>query len=328
MALASSTFSIDFSGLPNTNPYTNANITNVNGTAQIAGGIFRPNTLAGNTTPQRFVYNGETSGDNWRVSMRLGASGNYNANGVGFIDPATGNGYGVQLTWNSHVNINRYDGNTIVAISAGAIEINPEGLSDDAIIHLDFNRATGALLVLYEDPNATVPVTTPTATECDATDTTYAATLKPAMIFLCEDQSAGAFVIDQWGADAGGGGGGGTATKLGIASQPGNTVVGEQMSSLVISALTDDDEVDASFIGNATVAIQTGTGTLTGTLTRPFVSGYALFGDLAVNTLNTGLVLRASSDGLTSIDTAPFDIIAGGGSGGSGGRSPIGSLIV
>lgn len=121
--------------------------------------------------------------------------------------------------------------------------------------------------------------------------------------------------------------GGGTANHLAITSQPGNTVVGQTMANLVVQAATATNEVDTSFVGNVTVSIQTGSGVLLGTLTRTAVAGVATFNDLAINTLNTGLILRATSSGLTLADSTAFNIVAGSG-GGGGGRNPVSSLIV
>lgn len=198
MALASQTFAIDFSVLGDANPYTNALITNLNGSAQIASGVFRPNTL--NSIPQRFIYSGAVSGDTMRVSARVAAGGNYNEWGIGFIN-ASGNGYWVRYTWANTFSIYRIDGDTPTLISDQE-DATAGGLSVDALFHLDITLSTGYIEASYEDPNGTPAVNTPTTFGVFCTDTTYGAGagLKPAMIFDNED---GSFLLKAWGADAG-----------------------------------------------------------------------------------------------------------------------------
>src|SRR5213075_1168238 len=64
---------------------------------------------------------------------------------------------------------------------------------------------------------------------------------------------------------------------------------------------------------NVTVALgnNPGSGTLSGTLTRPAVGGAASFGNLSIDKVGTGYTLVASSAGLTSATSAAFDITAG-----------------
>jgi hypothetical protein len=116
------------------------------------------------------------------------------------------------------------------------------------------------------------------------------------------------------------------ATKVAFNVQPANAVVGATMASVVVHALDDSDVLDTTFTGNVTIALQTGSGTLAGTLTVAAVAGVATFSTLSINTLNTGAVLRATSSGLTLADSSTFNITAG--SGGVGGGSLIGSRLV
>jgi hypothetical protein len=118
---------------------------------------------------------------------------------------------------------------------------------------------------------------------------------------------------------------GGAATKVVFNVQPANTVVGATMAGVVVHALDGSDVLDTSFTGNVTIALQTGSGTLAGTLTVAAVAGVATFDDLSCNTLNTGAVLRATSSGLTLADSSTFNFTAGGG---VGGGSLVGSLFV
>lgn len=111
---------------------------------------------------------------------------------------------------------------------------------------------------------------------------------------------------------------GNPATKVVFTTQPANTVVGETMSAVVVEAKDDGDVTDTDFTDNITLALQTGSGTLAGTLVKAAVAGVATFDDLSINTLNTGAVLRATASGLTLADSSSFNITAGGGSGARG----------
>lgn len=119
------------------------------------------------------------------------------------------------------------------------------------------------------------------------------------------------------------------ATKLLFSAQPGNTVVGQTMSAVQVAAVDDDNELDTSFDGNVTIALQTGDGTQLGTLTKAAVGGLATFDDLSNRTLNEGAVLRATADGLTAADSNEFDITAGGSGGTTGmpSSSRLGGLL-
>lgn len=63
-----------------------------------------------------------------------------------------------------------------------------------------------------------------------------------------------------------------------------------------------------------TVAIKTGTGdataTLSGTVTRTTASGVAAFNDLSINRADTDYQLTATATGMTAVDSAAFDITA------------------
>lgn len=104
------------------------------------------------------------------------------------------------------------------------------------------------------------------------------------------------------------------ATKLTITGQPANTVVGATMAGVIVEAQSAGNVTDTAYTSNIVIALQTGSGTLAGTLTKAAVAGVANFNDLSINTLNTGAVLRATSSGLTLADSSTFNITAGGGS--------------
>jgi hypothetical protein len=72
------------------------------------------------------------------------------------------------------------------------------------------------------------------------------------------------------------------------------------------------NHTNTSFNGPVTLTIKSGTGTagalLTGTATVNAVNGVASFSGLAISKAGAGYRLRASSSGLSSVDTAVFDI--------------------
>lgn len=117
------------------------------------------------------------------------------------------------------------------------------------------------------------------------------------------------------------------ATKLMFTTQPANTVVGSVMANVVVAAVDGDDNLDTSFTGDITLALQTGSGALFGTLTKAAVNGVATFNDLGNNTLNTGAVLRATSVGLTLVDSNSFNFTLNPSGSGAGG-SLIGSVLI
>lgn len=122
-------------------------------------------------------------------------------------------------------------------------------------------------------------------------------------------------------ADSGGGGDPDpeiTATKVVFGSQPGNVVVGQTFGAFTVRAVDDEDALDDDFTGDVTIALQTGDGSLGGTLTQAAVAGIATFDDVYINTLNTDAVIRATSDGLTAADSDVFDVTAGGEGGAAG----------
>jgi hypothetical protein len=107
------------------------------------------------------------------------------------------------------------------------------------------------------------------------------------------------------------------ATNLQFVAQPLDTTAGQTMAPFTVAARDGANVTDTSFTGNVTIALQVGTGTLAGTLTRAAVAGVATFNDISLSVLNADAVIRATSSGLTQIDSSPFDITAGGAGGGS-----------
>jgi autotransporter-associated beta strand protein len=98
------------------------------------------------------------------------------------------------------------------------------------------------------------------------------------------------------------------ATQLGIPSF-GNIVVGSTFS-ITVDAIDPYGNVDPTFNGNVTVALAANPGkaTLGGTLTVNASYGEATFTDLTLDMLGSGYTLTATSSGLTSATSAPFDV--------------------
>ena len=113
-----------------------------------------------------------------------------------------------------------------------------------------------------------------------------------------------------------------TATALEFTGQPNNALINDDITGTSYSTSGPPlkvELVDAS--GNivdssapVTIALVNppgGTATLGGTTTEDAVDGVATFSDLTVANSNNGYTLTASSPGLTSADSTPFDISDG-----------------
>lgn len=101
----------------------------------------------------------------------------------------------------------------------------------------------------------------------------------------------------------------GETSELVIADQPVDTTVDADIPSISVE-VQQEGVVDTSFTGNVTVALQAGTGTLSGTLTVAAVAGVATFDDLSIDTIGTGKVLRFTASGMDPIDSNAFAIVA------------------
>jgi hypothetical protein len=103
------------------------------------------------------------------------------------------------------------------------------------------------------------------------------------------------------------------ATKLGFVTQPSNVAAGAVMAPAVRVAIQNTNGVTvASSMATVTIGITPGTGTtgatLSGTVTRPAVSGIATFNDLTITPSGTGYSLTATSSGLTSATSTLFAV--------------------
>ena len=105
----------------------------------------------------------------------------------------------------------------------------------------------------------------------------------------------------------------GTATKVAVTTQPSaSTVAGTAFAQQPVVTIQDAQGNTVNVTDNVTVALTTGTGTLSGTATVAAVAGVATFSGLSINLVGTDKVLTATSGTLTSATTSPaFTITAG-----------------
>jgi hypothetical protein len=105
----------------------------------------------------------------------------------------------------------------------------------------------------------------------------------------------------------------GTATQLAFTGPPSNTPAGAVITPPVqVTARDAFGNTATQFTGNITLAIPAnanpGGGTLSGTKIMAAVAGLATFSDLSINNAGNGYRLRATSSGLTAVNSAVFNI--------------------
>ncbi|HEY6059626.1 MAG TPA: hypothetical protein VIV10_03490, partial [Gemmatimonadales bacterium] len=105
----------------------------------------------------------------------------------------------------------------------------------------------------------------------------------------------------------------GPASQLAFTTQPINTAAGATMAAVVVTARDVQGNTATGFTGDVGMAIGTnpGSGTLTGTLSVPAVSGVVTFSNLSIDKVGTGYTLSATATGPTSATSATFNIAAG-----------------
>jgi hypothetical protein len=104
------------------------------------------------------------------------------------------------------------------------------------------------------------------------------------------------------------------AARLAFTQQPTNTPAGAAITPAVrVQALDGAGNLDTSFNGNVTIAIGTNpaAGTLSGTTTVAAVGGIATFGNLRIDKAGNGYTLVATTSGLTSATSNPFNVTPG-----------------
>jgi hypothetical protein len=106
----------------------------------------------------------------------------------------------------------------------------------------------------------------------------------------------------------------GATSKLVFTAQPTNTIAGATITPAVQVAAHDaSDNVTPAFTGTVTMGIGTnpGSGVLSGTLTKPAVTGLATFADLSINKTGLGYTLNATASGVAAGTSSTFTITAG-----------------
>ncbi|HUQ06163.1 MAG TPA: Ig-like domain-containing protein [Kofleriaceae bacterium] len=106
----------------------------------------------------------------------------------------------------------------------------------------------------------------------------------------------------------------GAAARLAVSQQPTLSIAGLAITPAVQIAAEDNfGNRVPTFTGNITIALQTNPsgGTLSGTTTVAASAGVASFTTLAIDRAAVGYTLRATSSGLTMVDTVAFDVISG-----------------
>ncbi|HVE85011.1 MAG TPA: MYXO-CTERM sorting domain-containing protein [Myxococcales bacterium] len=136
-----------------------------------------------------------------------------------------------------------------------------------------------------------------------------AATGAGASTYATWSEGAGLIYVKQWTTTTGG-----TATQLAFSVQPSNAAAGAAITPALQVAVQDAlGAVVTSSAATITLAIgnNAGGGTLSGTATATAVNGVATFSGLSINRTGTGYTLVASSAGLSSATSAPFNITTG-----------------
>ncbi|HET7250496.1 MAG TPA: invasin domain 3-containing protein, partial [Gemmatimonadales bacterium] len=106
----------------------------------------------------------------------------------------------------------------------------------------------------------------------------------------------------------------GPASQLVFSTQPTNTAAGATIPAVAVTAQDAQGNTATGFTGNVTMAIGTnpGSGTLSGTLGVPAVSGVATFADLSIDKVGTGYTLTAAATGPANATSGTFNITVGG----------------
>src|SRR5262249_34231254 len=100
------------------------------------------------------------------------------------------------------------------------------------------------------------------------------------------------------------------ATQLVVTTQPPASVTAGSDFGLAAAAEDAQGNVVTTFAGSVTLALASNPGgsTLGGTLTLTATQGVATFSGLTLDKAGSGYTLQASSSGLTSATSSPFDV--------------------
>lgn len=104
----------------------------------------------------------------------------------------------------------------------------------------------------------------------------------------------------------------GAGVDLAFATQPGGGVAGSAWAQQPVVEVRDAaGNVDTTSTVAVTLALGTGSGTLSGTVTVNAVAGVASFSGLSLDAIGTNKVLSATAAGLNAVNSAAFTITAG-----------------
>jgi hypothetical protein len=98
--------------------------------------------------------------------------------------------------------------------------------------------------------------------------------------------------------------------QLAFTVQPSSTPAGSTIGAISVQVQDDSGHMVTSATAPVTIAIGTNPagGTLSGTTTANAVAGCATFTGLSINQAGSGYTLVATSQGLSSVTSAPFNI--------------------
>ena len=101
----------------------------------------------------------------------------------------------------------------------------------------------------------------------------------------------------------------GAASQLVFVNVPVSGQQGINLSPFTVEARRVDNSVDLNYIGEITIAKASGTGNISGTLTKTGVSGVATFNDIQFDA-SGAYTISASASGLTDATSGPINILS------------------
>lgn len=178
-------FVIDFSGLSAIDPYIHADITEIDGAAEIIVNSTHPEFVQkAISSPERFRYNGTVTNTTIKASIEIAQDNTYFAYGPALI-AANGEGYVVTITYGIYITIYKITAAGVkTGLSTGEQESSAFTAGDR--LHLELDTLTGAITIQVESDT---PI-------FDFTDTSYDTGLAPAMFF---ENDSGGFGISSFG---------------------------------------------------------------------------------------------------------------------------------
>ena len=103
----------------------------------------------------------------------------------------------------------------------------------------------------------------------------------------------------------------GAPSELRFATQPSNTAAAASFTTTVRIEDAGGNLTNSTASVTLTIGVNAGSGSLSGTVTRPAVAGVATFTGLSIDKAGVGYTLAAASSGLAGATSTPFNITAG-----------------